>query len=125
MFLYAQMLDSSVDVTITIRLASNDTAVVTNAVMTKITTDMFKYEFIGDVSQEYYFTATDATNNISASAVVENGVSKIESAMKGGWVKQGDGTIIFKLEDGSEFTRLKQLNKDGNPSPSGNWGLVP
>lgn len=51
--------------------------------------------------------------------------ARILSAMAGGWVKESDGTIIFKFADGTEFARLKQLNKDGSPSPYGNWGLVP
>ncbi len=79
---------------------------------------------------EMSYIMTDGVGKTYGGKIVLDGAalsaaSDIASAMKGGWVKYADGTVDFKLEDGSVFKSMVMLNKAGDVDPLGAWGLVP
>ena len=58
----------------------------------------------------------------TSSASSESAILDLVSIQKGGWYKDGCEMVIEK-ENGEEFARLEMIDKDGNPSPIGSWGL--
>lgn len=72
MYIYAQMLENSVNVVVSVYESSNETVIVNNQAMTALGNGCFKYYFSSrDLAKEYYFIANDTANSVYAIGSLE------------------------------------------------------